>query len=317
MVHICVVGSLVFDLVVKTHRRPQKGETFTGDSFGMFPGGKGANQAVAAARLGAKAWMCGKVGSDMFGKKLLRNLKKEKVNTQNVIVSKKGLSGVASIIVDAQGDNSIVVVPNANMHLTEYDMRKFLSAVRKAQAVLLQLEIPMKTVYDTAQFAKKENKQVILNPAPARELTETLIRTCDVILPNEQELGVLTRTRIRKKKDMVYAAKHLVNMGAKDVVVTLGEKGALWVNENVQKFFKPFAVKAADTTACGDAFCAAFTVARCEGKSMEKSIVFANAAGALTATKMGAQPSLPYRRDVEMLLRKKQGNKFKKLTADG
>lgn len=303
MVRICVAGSLVFDLVVKTQRRPQKGETLKGETFGMFPGGKGANQAVAAARLGAHVWMCGKIGGDIFGKMLLENLKREKVNADNVRTEKNLSSGAASIIVDAQGDNSIVVVPNANMHVRERDVRKFLPAIKKAQAVLLQLEIPVKTVYDIAQIAKKEGKHVVLNPAPAGEIPETLLRFCDVLIPNEQELGTLARTRIRKMSDAVYAAKELVNKGAKDVVVTLGEKGALWLNAHTQKLFKPFSVKTADTTACGDAFCAAFTVARCEGMSMEKSIVFANAAGALTATKMGAQPSLPSRHDVEKFMK--------------
>lgn len=303
MVRICVIGSLVFDMVVKTARRPQKGETFTGEAFGMFPGGKGANQAVAAARLGAKAWMCGKIGGDMFGKILVQNLKKEKVNVRGVSFTKNCFTGVASILVDAQGDNSIVVVPGANKCVRERDVQRFLPAVRKSQAVLLQLEIPVKTVYYSVQLAKKKKKQVILNPAPARELPETLLRCCDVLIPNEQELGVLARTKLRKMDDVVYAAKSLVKKGAKEVIVTLGDKGALRVNERTQKFFKAFHVKAVDTTACGDAFCAAFTVARCEGMPMEKSILFACAAGALTATKAGAQPSLPYRRDVERLLK--------------
>lgn len=306
MVTLFVIGSLVFDLVVKTPRRPQKGETFSGDYFGMFPGGKGANQAVAASRLGARARMCGRVGNDAFGKLLMKNLKKENVGAAHITMDKKTGTGVASIMVDREGDNSIVVVPNANAKVTVDDVKRALPALKKSDAVLLQLEIPLPVVYYSAQLAKDEKKKVILNPAPAREIPETLLSVCDVVIPNEQEAGQLSRTRVRSRSDVVYAAKQLMKRGATNVVITLGDKGVFWMNEDTKKFFPAFSVKAADTTACGDAFCAAFSVAYCGGKSMADSIVFASAAGALTASKIGAQPSLPYRREVEALLRKKQ-----------
>lgn len=305
MVTVCVIGSLVFDLVVRTSRRPQKGETFSGDYFGMFPGGKGANQAVAASRLGARAWMCGNVGRDMFGNKLLKSLKDENVRAEYVSKDKKEGTGVASIVVDAEGDNSIVVVPGANARMSVQDALRFKPAIRRADAVLLQLEIPLPVVYTCARIAKEEGKKVILNPAPAREIPENLLKLCDAVIPNEQEAAALARTRVQKRSDVAYAAKRLRKQGAKDIIVTMGNAGVFWMNEKTQKFFPPFPVNAVDSTACGDAFCAAFTVAFCEGKKIPECIGFACAAGALTATKFGAQPSLPHRRDVEALLRKK------------
>lgn len=299
---IIVIGSLVYDLVAKAERRPQKGESLLGTEFGMFPGGKGANQAVQCAKLGAEVWMVGRVGDDFFGESLIKNLKKEGVNIKYIVKDKTTTTAVGCIVIDKDGDNSIVMVPQANMKNKKSDIEKVKNILKNFDVLLLQLEIPLDVVVYSAKLAKKYNLKVILNPAPAKKIPDILIRTPDILTPNETEAEILTDTKINKLEDAEIAARKLLKNGAKCVIITLGEKGALYCTEKETELISPFKVKAIDTTAAGDAFNGTLAVEIAKGKQIKEAIKIANAAGALSATKMGAQPSLPDKKELEKFL---------------
>lgn len=299
---IIVIGSLVYDLVAKAERRPQKGESLLGTEFGMFPGGKGANQAVQCAKLGAEVWMAGRVGNDFFGDSLINNLNKEGVNTKYLIKDKTTTTAVGCIVIDKGGDNSIVMVPQANMKNTKSDVDRIKNILNKFDVLILQLEIPLEVVIYSAKLARKNNLKIILNPAPGREIPDILIKNCDILTPNETEAEILTGVKIKNLEDVKSAGKKLLERGAKYVIITLGEKGALYCTKEETSLISPFKVKAVDTTAAGDAFNGGLAVAIAKGKDIKEGIKLANAAGALSATKMGAQPSLPSKRELEKFL---------------
>jgi ribokinase len=299
---ITVVGSLNMDLIVRTPRIPSPGETIIGSGFHTAPGGKGANQAVAAARLGAQVSMVGRVGKDEFAATLLENLKLANVNTQFVIQDPEASTGVALIEVDDSGENSIVVASGANMRVTSLDVDAAQEAISAADLLLLQLEIPLKTVLQAAVLAKRKNVTVILNPAPARKLTSELLRLVDIIIPNETETALLTGLPVDSQSEIRVAASSLLTSGVKTIILTLGENGALLTQEGKSDKFPAFQVNPVDTTAAGDAFVGGFAVALAEGKSVTEAIRWGNAAGALATTRLGAQPSLPIRQDVEIML---------------
>ncbi|MBI5452400.1 ribokinase [Candidatus Gottesmanbacteria bacterium] len=288
-VPIQVVGSINMDLITKVPRFPGEGETITGVDFFTAPGGKGANQAVAAARLGAKTAMIGCVGIDRFGKELVASLQREKVSMRRINFIPDTPTGTAMIIVNEKAQNQIIVIPGANHKITEEHLAYSWNTLQiKPQALLLQLEIPLPIVIKAAQLAKKGNTMVVLNPAPApiTFLPAELLNHVDFLIPNEHEAKILAGT-----DDLETAADQLRNKGPK-VIITLGDKGAMFFDDK-PVYVDPFRVNAIDPTAAGDAFVAAFTVATLQGQPILGAIRFANAAGALAATKIGAQPSLP------------------------
>ena len=305
MTEILVIGSLNADLVVRVLRFPQPGETISGGDLQIIPGGKGANQAVAAARQGASVAMLGRVGNDSFGPFLLDSLKSNQVDITNVHTDESA-TGTAVIIVDANGQNSIVLSAGANGKVSPADVDHASSLAQppagSPSLILLQLEIPIPTVLHATQYAKQHGIRVILNPAPAQPLPDELISLTDFIIPNETELSLLTGLEVKDVPSAEQAAKALLKRGAKNVIVTLGEKGALLISNTQVKQVDAYKVNVVDTTAAGDAFIGGFASALLRGIEIEEAVKYANACGALAATKFGAQPSLPTNEEVEKFM---------------
>lgn len=299
MSNVLVIGSLNADLVVKSPRFPQPGETISGDDLQIIPGGKGANQAVAAARQGVKTTMVGRVGSDSFGPFLVDNLKSNDVDTSQVLKTDSA-TGTAIIVVDANGQNSIVLSPGANGMVTPADVDS--ASFSNSGLLLLQLEIPTPTVLRAAQRAREHGMQVILNPAPAKSLPAELLSNVDILIPNESELALLTSLPITDSSSAEVAAKEILKQGVKTVIVTLGSKGALLVTATQVKHVDTYKVNVVDTTAAGDAFIGGFASSLLSGKSLEDSVRYGCACGALATTKFGAQPSLPTKDEVETFI---------------
>lgn len=305
---ITVIGSLNIDLVVQSPRMPAPGETITGYGFHTVPGGKGANQAVAAAKLGAQVTIVGRVGDDSFGQMQRQGMEALGIGTDFLITDAEAPTGTALIIVDTQGQNSIVVVSGANGRLTPADVEAACPAIRDADAVLLQLENPIATVQHAAEVACELDVPVVLNPAPAprERLPARLLRSVHYLIPNELEATALTGIQVTDQSSAERAAACLRTQGIETVILTLGAQGALAISLQGTIQAPAFSVKAVDTTAAGDAFVAAFSVALCEGQTLAEALRFANAAGALAVTRLGAQPSLPSREEVEAFLQKRQ-----------
>lgn len=297
---VLVVGSLNADLVVRAPRFPQPGETLSGEDLHVIPGGKGANQAVAAARLGANVSMFGRVGKDNFGDFLLENLKTNNVDTQ-LIQRDDASTGTAIIVVDSNGQNSIVLSPGANGKVSTADVEH--ASFLHHDLLLLQLEIPIPTVLSAAQRAKESKTRVILNPAPAKDIPDELVALADFIIPNETELSLLTGMEVKDLPSAVLAARRLMQRGATTVIVTLGSNGALIVSESLVAPIKTYPVQVVDTTAAGDAFIGGFATALLNNRSLEESVQYGCVCGALACTKFGAQPSLPTREEVGKFIR--------------
>lgn len=301
MKNIVVVGSLNMDLVVQANRLPLGGETIMGTAFHEIPGGKGANQAVAMARLGASVKMIGKVGKDGFGTSLLSTLKVDGVDT-TAIESVEGQStGVALITLQDSGENSIIVVPGANGEVSPSDIEKNQTAIREAGIVVAQLEVPIETVAKALKTAKEGGAYTILNPAPAQLLSQEILSHVDLLTPNETELALISQMPVTDMLSIRHAAQALINQGVKALVVTLGSEGSLYLNNKGETLYqKAFEVKAIDTTAAGDSFTAGLAVCMNQGLSMGEALEFASKVGALTVQTIGAQSSLPSLKEVQM-----------------
>ncbi|NPV55102.1 MAG: ribokinase [Anaerolineae bacterium] len=302
MSDILVIGSLNMDLVVRAARMPARGETLPGTDFHTIPGGKGANQAAAAARLGGQVAMLGCVGADAFGEQLVANLASFGVDTSLVRRAAGASSGVAVILVDAAGDNRILVVAGANGQVSEENIRIAGEDIQHARLVVMQLEIPLASVAASARLARDCGTPVLLNPAPAHTLPEGLLALVDTLVVNESEAAALSGLPVTGVVEGFAAAGALRGQGARQVVLTLGEQGALVSAAEGQVHLSGFPVEVVDTTAAGDAFIGGLAVALLEGMPLVEAARFANAAGALACTRLGAQTSLPARHEVMALL---------------
>lgn len=298
MKNICVIGSLNMDLVVNVDTMPKPGQTIIGSNFKEVPGGKGANQAVAMTRLNGNVSMIGKVGEDGFGQTLINSLKNDKVDTTYIQTS-KGATGVALITVDKNAQNSIVVSPGANFEVKEDDIDNNIEVIKNSDIVVLQLETPLNTIKYALNKAKELNKYTILNPAPAVKLDDEIIKNVDLLTPNETELEIISGVSIETEEDIQKAAQIMIEKGVKELIVTLGSKGSLYINKEKSMFKKAYKVEAVDTTAAGDSYTGALAVALSQDKNIEDAMDFASKVGALSVLKEGAQSSLPTLEDVK------------------
>jgi len=277
MTNIVVVGSLNMDLVVQVPNIPKPGETVLGNNFATYPGGKGANQAVAAARLGATVTMIGQVGADNYGESLINNLVTEGVNDDCVFSDELIATGVAMISVDANGQNSIAVASGANFTLTKEHIRSAWEKLGDIDILIMPLETPPDTILEAAKLAKKRDVQVVLNPAPARYLDGELLSQVDVLVPNEYEISQISEFYVSSNTRVEEAARTMIEQGANSVVTTLGSNGVSIVEDGENQVLLPsFAVDVLDTTAAGDAFVAALAVGIGEDKSLQEACNFAN-----------------------------------------
>ncbi|MFB3166713.1 ribokinase [Neobacillus sp. 179-C4.2 HS] len=287
---VTVIGSINMDLVTSTNQIPKVGETVLGNSFHSIPGGKGANQAVAAARLGADVTMIAAVGNDSFGKTLVEHLTNEGINTENIIKVKDTSTGIASIIV-SEADNSIIVVPGANNHVTPEVIEKHENKIINSDIILLQLEISVESVIKAVELAKKHGVRTILNPAPIQKLPKELLEMVDYLTPNEHEQALLF--------DSIGGTEEELAKYKEKCIVTKGSKGVM-IYKNGEKIEIPsFQVEAVDTTGAGDSFNGALAVALCDGLEIEEACRFANVVGAISVTKLGAQTGMPTKKKLK------------------
>jgi ribokinase len=299
---ICVVGSSNIDLTFRTPRLPRSGETLTGQAFHLGYGGKGANQAVMAARLGASVTMITKVGRDVFGDGTLRNYREQGIDTKFVLTDGEQPSGVAGIVVDDAAQNCIIVAPGANGRLSSHDVRDAAIAIESADALLCQLEVPLDTTLEAFRIAKAAGVRTLLNPAPAQPLPDELLRSADLCVPNETELESLTgHARLIEINDIERAARQLLQRGAGTAIVTLGARGALIAGADSTQHVPAPTVRAVDPTGAGDAFIGSLAVFLAEGAALAEAVRQANAAAALSVTRMGTQTAFPTRQEVEAI----------------
>jgi ribokinase len=301
--HILVVGSSNTDMIIKLDRIPRPGETILGGAFVTAAGGKGANQAVGAARAGGQVTFIARVGHDMFCDQAVAGFIRDGINVNHVVRDKTNPSGVALIFVAKDGENSIAVAGGANAKLSPADVRKAKAAFAAASVLVMQLETPLETVQAAADFAAKAGVRVILNPAPAQPLPDKLLKCVSILTPNETEAELLTGIAVTDTATAAVAAAKLRALGVQTVIITLGARGAFVATESGQQLVPGFKVKAVDTTAAGDIFNGALAVALAEGKPLKQAVRFANAAAAISVTRLGAQPSAPTRREIERFMK--------------
>lgn len=301
MTNIVVLASFNMDLVMRATRRPAAGETLQGE-FAMFLGGKGFNQAVAARRLGAHVAVIGRIGDDEFGRAFIDALDREEIDRDGVIIDPHSATGVASIIVEPDGANSIVQAPGANRGMSASDVAGFIHTLARADVAMLQLETSLEAALAFAQAARKAGMRTILNPAPVGEAPPELLAFADVLVPNEIEAASLVGARVDTLEDAFAAANALFGDTGATAVITLGDRGAIAVHGGERLHVDPIEVTVLDTVGAGDAFCAALAVRMGEGADLITALRFANAAGALACTRSGAEPSMPHRAEVDELV---------------
>lgn len=299
---IVVVGSSNTDMIVRVRHLPRPGETVLGGEFSSAAGGKGANQAVGAARAGGNVRLVARVGMDGLGEQALAGFRRDGINVQSVFRDNTTPSGVALILVADDGENCIAVAGGANTRLTSADVKKAAKAIRSASVLVVQLETPLGTVQTAATIAARAGVRVILNPAPAQPLPDSLLQSISILTPNETEAELLTGVKVTNEAAATRAARKLRARGVQAVILTLGSRGAFLAVVNHEQLVPGFEVKAVDTTAAGDIFNGALAVALAEGSSLLEAVRFANAAAAISVTRLGAQPSAPTRREIDSLL---------------
>ena len=300
---IVIVGSSGTDMIIKLDRIPRPGETLLGGEFHITGGGKGANQAVSAARAGGNVAFVARLGQDEFGEQAIAAFVKERISVDHIYRDRKVSTGVALIFVDKHGENSIGVAPGANGRLSPADLKKARKIFTDAGVMVVQLEIPLETVQTAALLAAKSGARVILNPAPARALPDELLRHVSILTPNETEAELLTGIKVDSDSAAAKAASILRARGVQTVILTLGARGALVATSDSAQIVPGFKVTAVDTTGAGDVFNGALAVALAEGQPLIDAVRFANAAAALSVTRLGAQPSCPSRREIQKLLK--------------
>jgi ribokinase len=300
---IVVVGSSNTDMIIRVPRIPRAGETLLGGEFFTAAGGKGANQAVGAARAGGKVALIARVGRDTFGDQAIAGLLRDGIDVSRVFRDKLTASGVALIFVAKDGENSIAVAGGANAKLSPSDVKKAAGVIRSAALLVAQLETPLATVTAAVELAAKAGVPVILNPAPARPLPNSLLKRISILTPNETEAELLTGIKVTDAAAAAKACSKLRSRGVGIVILTLGKRGAFLADANGQRLVPGFKVKTVDSTAAGDIFNGALSVALAEGKAVLDAVRFASAAAALSVTRLGAQPSAPSRADIEKFIR--------------
>ncbi len=294
MKKVLVVGSLNMDIVIETDHIPVSGETISGKSIELIPGGKGANQAYTIGKLGGNVAMLGAVGEDDKGQKLLENLEKVGVNVAGIKKMNDVPTGQAYIAVDSAGNNVIVIIAGANGEVSENLIRENMELILNSDIIVMQLEIPLEVVRFVKDLAVELGKTVIVDPAPAvKGIPDSFWAGIDYIKPNETEIGILTGMEVKNQEDAVRAAKTLIAKGVKNVIVSLGSKGCVLVTKDTEEYFPACKVKAVDTTAAGDCFTAAFALALSQGKDSKEAISFGQKASAIAVTRKGAQTSIP------------------------
>jgi ribokinase len=302
--NIVVIGSSNTDMVVQARSIPRPGETVLGGEFTMAAGGKGANQAVAAARAGGKVTLIAKIGDDVFGRRAMEGFRKEGIDVRFVAQATGIASGVALIMVDERGENSIAVAPGANARLTPADVEAAGDAIAGADCVVMQLETPMETVEAAARMAAEAGVRVILDPAPIQPLSDELLRCVAILTPNETEAGLPSGIDVTNRAAAEMAGRMLQERGAAAVIVTLGAQGSLVLAGESAEHIPAFRAKAVDTTAAGDVFNGSLAVRLSEGASLQDAVQFASAASAISVTRLGAQPSAPTRNQIDEFLAK-------------
>ena len=300
---IAVVGSSNTDLIIRVPRLPAPGETIIGGKFLTAAGGKGANQAVAAARAGGSVTLVAKVGDDQYGRDAVAGFLREGIDATHVSRDRRAPSGIAMIFVSAKGENCIAAADSANARLSPADVKRASGAIRSAAILVVQLEVPIETVSAAAAIAAARGVPVILNPAPARDVPDELLRNIAVLTPNETECEILTGVKVTTEAEAAKAARSLLGRGVRTVIITMGKRGAYVATREERRLMPGFKVEPVDTTAAGDVFNGALAVALAEGQPMPQAVRFANAAAALSVMKHGAQCSAPMRRAVDKMLR--------------
>jgi ribokinase len=305
MKNISVLGIFVADLSFYSSKIPLRGETILGDDFVVGPGGKGSNQAVAAAKAGCEVNFISKIGKDQYGEIAKKIYKEVNVGSKNVFVTEKFSTGVAAILINKEtGDNAISVVPGAAGQLTINDVNNAENEIKNSSIFVTQLESPKSSIIHAIKIAKLNNVITILNPAPAANLDKDVFPLIDFFIPNENEASFYVNNKVANEEDAKHASKYFLNLGVKNVIITLGDKGAYFQNSNDSYYVPALDLKdkVIDTSGAGDAFIGSFAAALCEDKSIRKSIEFANKFAGMSTTKIGTANSMPFRAEIDKLL---------------
>ncbi|AYE33600.1 ribokinase [Clostridium septicum] len=299
---ICVLGSINMDLVLQIENMPKVGETILSNGFEKIPGGKGANQAVAAKRSGASVYMISKIGKDDNGQLLLKKLIDDNINTKYVLIDEKEPTGMAMIMVNKNGNNSIIVVPGSNMTINREDIKASKEAIIESDILISQFETPVDVTLDAFRIAKNLNKITILNPAPAKSIDDELLKYTDIIIPNETEAELITGVKVDDLESAKVAASKIIEKGVKFVIITLGSKGAAIISKNEAKIVDAFKVNAIDTTAAGDSFIGGLSsklnTSELTFENLIEAVRFGNKVSSIAVQRKGAQPSIPYLKEV-------------------